>query len=436
MTAKELLLSIKENFNSEEASYDFFETYSSKKELGIISIDKRNKKFDLRGEKTPSCKAYKNLTYVDFGGEGKKRDVIYLMMENDKNLSFSGAVQLLANWLNEDTTDLVKKSRQKIETSEKVAPYTEFYVNSQMKERAKPENKEIYTELVKGLFRGCSIDEMRAGCKAFDIGLNKFETEEGTQVRLFIPEYDENKIAWGSYRYNRNYTSRKGLLRKNCKRILFGSHLLKFYNKEKPIIVSEGHSDVVVNVAKYLQCVTSGSSTAKIAPFLPLLKGRELHFYPDADQPGLKGVTHKIMEIEQFNISLPFEEKITYKVFFWGKGFIDKSIEEFESLCVPMSDIKTSAEKYSKSWWLNHFDDKSLTSTITLDVLQREQELLIQKLKKEEDFSCEIPSKIWINNWSLVSKEIVPCGFDFIDFHIKHNGSKNYQNFISKYKFK
>lgn len=436
MTAKELLLSIKDNFPSEEASYDFFEAYSAKKELGIVSIDTRNKKFDLRGEKTPSVKAYAGLTYVDFGGEGKKRDVIYLMMENTKGLTFQGAVELLASWLKEDTTDLVKKSRTKIETTEKVAPYTDFYIKTQLKERAKPENKEIYTHLVKGLFRGCSIEEMRTGCKAFDIGLNKYESEEGTQVRLFIPEYDENEVAWGSYRYNRDIPSKKGLLRANCKRVLFGSHLLKFFNKEKPIILSEGHSDVCVNVAKYLQCLTSGSSTSQLKPFLSLLKGYEIHFYPDADQPGIKGVTHKILEIEEFNKNIPEEEKIKYKIFFWGKGFIEDSIEEFSSLCIPIAEIKNSAKKYAKAWWLNHFNDENLTSNISIDVLKAEQKLMIEKYIKEEKIEITIPESIFIDNWSLVSKEFVKQGFDFIDFHIKYQEKDNYKKFIEKYKFK
>lgn len=429
------LKEIVEKFETEDDSYYFFEKFSGKKELGIVSIDKRAKKFDLRGEKTPSVKAYKHLTYVDYGGEGIKKNIIHLIRENTK-CSFPQAVNLLISWLEEDDS-VIPEAKGKIEYSnEKVAPYSDFFIKKQIKERANPENKESFTRIVKGLFRGCSIEEMRVGVKAFDIGFQSYTVNndgiEEIEERIFIPEYDENQIPWGSYRYNRDL-ARKGLLRKNCKRVLFGSHLLEFYDKKKPLIVDEGHSDVCVNVAKYLQAVTTGSSTTSIKPFLDLLKGFTLHFYPDADHPGIKGVTQKIIDIELFNQTQTEEDKIKYEVFFWGVGYIDDRIKDFKSLCVPLSEIQT-VEKSSKDWWIPYFTDETLTENISLEVLALEQQKIIDTKLKE--VKVELGEKIYIKNWKKVSKEFVKQGFDFIDFHIKYNGTENYGKFLAKYKFK
>lgn len=440
---KELLHSIKEKFETDNDSFEFFETFSSKKELGIVSIDTRNKKFDLRGENTPSVKAYPKLVYVDYGGEGKPRDVIQLILENNPEMKFPDAVKLLASWLNEDTSKFITKGKSENVSTEKALPYSQRYITSQIEERNIPENKDIFMSILKGLFRSCSIEEMRVGVKAFNIGLNKYEIEledksKIQQWRLFIPEYDEKLIPYGSYRYNREYKDNKGLLRRNCKRVLFGSHLLKYFKKSIPIVVSEGHSDVCVNIAKYMQSVTTGSSTSKITPFLPLLKGFELHFYPDSDQPGIKGVTLKILEIEEFNYSLPEEDKIKYKIFSWGKGFVEKDIQDFKNLYIPFEEIliNDTLKKYSKKWWLNHFNEETLTEFIDFSIIRKEQELIISKKIKEDKKDYIIPDSIWIDNWKPVSKDFVQQGFDFIDFHTKFQSSEKYEGFISKYKFK
>ena len=450
MNYKKVLNNILDKYPTAEDTFAFFELHSSRKELGIISIDKRTRKLDLRGENTPSVAVYPFLKYKDFGGDdGGPTDVISLILENTK-LKFPDAVLLLAKWEKEDVTELEKKvlhHREKAEEKKKVPPYKNFYLDQRIQERNEIANKAIFNELIKGLFRSCSRDEKIAGIKAFNIGLTSYEEfvsdqdeEKQLVYRLFIPEYNEEGVAFGCYKYNRAIKGKKGLLRKNAQRVLFGSHLLKFYkDKSKPIILSEGHSDVVVNVAKYLQCVTNGSSTKSIKEYLPLLKGRTLHIYPDADQAGIKGATMRTIEIEAFNKTLEKEEdKIKYKVFLWSSVFIDESIEEFGKFKVRLSSMKKTAnpKKFSKKWWIKHFTDETLSPYIDHSIMIKEQKLIFDK---QQVFQKEtlVPTKDQlIENWTILSKEPVKQGFDFVDFHEKNKNSKNYENFISKYKFK
>lgn len=436
MSPVELWKKISERFPTPADSFEFFKTFSSKKELKIVGVDLRNEKFNLRGEDTASVKAYGKLSFVDFGGDGRKRNVIELIMQNE-GCNFTQAVNIVANWLNEDTSKFQTKVHKKEDDEKKAPPYKDYYVQKQIEERNKPENILLFKELCYGLFRGCSDVEIRNGIKIFKIGFNTYKNSEDIEEsRLFIPEYDENFVPYGSYRYNRGIKSRKGLLRKNCQRVLFGSHLMKNF-KDGPIIMSEGHSDVVVNNAKNLRCLTTGSSTKSLGEFLHLLKGKELHFYPDADQPGIKGVTLKALEIEMFNKTLPEEEKIKYKMFLWG-AWKETSIEEFQSLYLPLAAVgKTDALlKYSKAWWLNHFDDISLSPIITLSIMELEQNRILADKAKELNISLDqkILDKINIKKWSLLSKDILDQGFDFIDFHLKNNKSERYDRFLSKYK--
>lgn len=439
---------IAEKYQTPEESFEVFDLLSSK--LKIKSINKNTRKFDLRGENTPSVTCYGKLTYVDFGAGDGRRNIVHLIRENNKTLSFKSAVLQLAEWLKEDV-ELLKASSiglRKQEETKKAEPYKEKYIQDQIDERNKIENKELFLNLINGLCRSCSIEEKRAAVKAFNIGLNYYDSsytyEEGgeqktkteRQYRLFIPEYDQHKVPYGSFRYNREYKDNKGLLRKNCQRVLFGSHLLPFYKKQKPLIFSEGHSDTIVNVSKYLQCVTSGSSTTPLKAFLPLLKGFLIHFFPDADQPGIKGVSEKILEIEEYNKELPEEEKIKYQVFLWGIGWKEKNIEDFQNMLIPLSEIDTLAEKYSKAWWRRHFTDETLTPNIELDIIEKEQNHIFNKKIKDLKLDIVLPDCAYVKNWKILQKDILQQGFDFIDFHLKHGGTDKYNNFIKTYKFK
>jgi hypothetical protein len=126
-----------------------------------------------------------------------------------------------------------------------------------------------------------------------------------------------------------------------------------------------------------------------------LLKGLLLHFYPDCDIAGLKGVCMKIIEIEKFNETASEQDKISYEVFWWAESFF--------------------APKTEKT-----FDKKDIT---------KEQ---ISIFKKEK---FHAPEAAKFKNWKRVKKGTVKEGYDFIDFHTETQDSTKYSMYMSKYKY-
>jgi hypothetical protein len=62
----------------------------------VVQVDARNK-FKIRDERTPSCHWYKyDNTWVDFGSDNKKHDVIDLVMMVN-NCGFIDACRILSN---------------------------------------------------------------------------------------------------------------------------------------------------------------------------------------------------------------------------------------------------------------------------------------------------------------------------------------------------
>lgn len=436
MNAIESYRKVAEAYNTPEATFDFFSMNSGRHELGIVFIDTRTKKLDIRGENTPSTVCKSNLRYHDFG-TGESGDVINLIQENT-SCSFIEAVEKVLEWegssidIKRTVAPVVKKDNTK-----KANPYTTAYLQKRLEERE--DNKERFQTLLSDLCRACSTEDKDAAIKAFNIGMVSYIQKDTNKKveRLFIPEYDEAKTAWSSYSYNREEKECKGLLRRNAKRVLFGSHLVKYFDKTKPIILSEGHSDVIVNIGKYLQCVTNGSSTKSIKEWLPFLKGRELHIYPDMDYPGIKGATCRALEIEEFNKTAKEEDKISYQVFLWSDSFIEETVDEFKNLSVPMKSLKGNKGlvKYAKSWWAELFNDSTLTSTIDRKVMAKAQMSILKKMK-EQNPDLVINCPVLVKKWKILSKEPCKKGFDFIDFHEKNKNKPNYEDYISKYKFK
>jgi hypothetical protein len=68
--------------------------------------------------------------------------------------------------------------------------------------------------------------------------------------------------------------------------------------------------------------------------------------------------------------------------------------------------------------------------------MELEQNRILADKAKELNISLDqkILDKINIKKWSLLSKDILDQGFDFIDFHLKNNQSEKYKIFLSKYK--
>lgn len=389
MDLKAALTAVYAKYDTKERTFEFFERNQSRPELGVIFVDENSKKIALHEEKTPSTVCGKYLRYTNFGREGKQRDVIHLIMENN-DLSFPDAVKMLLEWENHSLDAPIEKVKLTFEKEEKQKAYTEGYLDKMKKEAT--EYASEFNSILPGLFRSCSEEEILRGISIFNIGLNRFEGEEGMVSRLFIPEYDENGVAYGSFRYNRTLDP-KGLLRKNCQRVIFGSHLLKVFDRKKPVIFAEGHSDTAVNNAKKFQTLTTGSSTTKIGDNISLLAGLHLHFYPDADIAGLKGVSMKIIEIETFNATATENDKITYEVFWWGE---------------------TVFSSRSNSY----FNKKDFV---------KEQ----IKIFKKEKFHA--PENAKFKNWRILKKGIVKEGFDFIDFHTENSDSPKYDIWMKKY---
>lgn len=389
---KALLNEIKQKYDTDQKSWEWFSDNSDRPELGIVKIDKRMRKLDIRGENTASTTVSKFLCYCDFGGEGKRHDVIHLIQQTTE-CSFIEAIKMLCSWEEKplEGRSEVKRLESSEPVVEKKEPYTEKYVAYQ--KRVAKEDPVTFKKLLKGLCRPCSQSEIDRAVDIFDIGLNTYKPEDSneTMIRLFIPEYDDNMIPYGSFRYSRELDP-KGLLRSNARRVLFGSHLLFQFNPKKPIIFAEGHSDTVVNNAKRIQTVTSGSSTTEIGPGLELLEGKEIHFYPDCDLAGIKGVCHKIIEIEKFNETA--DEKIKYKIFWWSLTAIRK--------------------------------DNSL--------LKEDDWISVQtKIFEQEKFKAT-PASMF-ENWKILQSQPVKEGFDWIDFHTLNKDHPKYKAFTNLYTY-
>ena len=397
---KAVLSTIKSRYSSKRSSFEWFVKNAAR--LNVLNIDERSLKLDLRGEKTPSTVVGEYLTYCDFGDDGRKHDVIFLIQRIYGD-NFPEAVKRLADWENEPLDEATSFKPLVHKEIKKRPPYSNYFLKVKKEESFKDSG--TFKKLIEGLCRNCSIEEMRRAVKLFDIGLDTYINKEGkVQKRLFIPEFNQDKIAFGSFRYNREL-SPKGLIRKDSKRVLFGSHLLGKFNPAKPIVFTEGHSDCIVNNAKGIASVTSGSATTKIGKeALNLLKGKELHFYPDADEAGIKGVCSKIIEIEAFNASVSENEQIKYKVFFWAKSFIH-------------GKERTKLPKKKKGDLITYND------FIKLQII----------LFKEAKFHA--PEEAKVSNWTFFNKKIAKEGYDFIDFHGEFKDNKRYRNLVEHYSF-
>lgn len=398
---KGLVTRIKSKYSSDKSAFEWFVMNAER--LGIHNADSRRKMIDLRGEKTPSTTVTKYLNYCDFGADGRRHDILNLIQDKYQD-SFPQAVKRLAEWENEPLDSNSEFKPLVYEEKEEAKPYTQRYLKKMKDESFK--YKDIFKELMQGLCRTCSLEEMRLAIKLFEIGLNSYEDDQGNTVyRLFIPEYNYKKIPFGSFRYNRGLTP-KGLLRRNARRVLFSSHLMNLFNSDKPIIFTEGHSDCIVNNSKKMASVTSGSSTTKIGEdALLLLSGKIIHFFPDADEAGIKGVCQKIMEIEEFNARQEDQyNRIKYKVFLWGYNF-------------------TLSKKETKIPNKKQGDIVSIKDLIKFQI----------NFFKEHEFHA--PEEARVKNWKVFPKEHVKEGYDFIDFHNDYAQKEGYKVFKQKYSF-
>lgn len=415
MTKLEKYKVLKDNYQTPEESFSWWENNASRPELGVYKFDKGTRKISLRVyDDTPSAAIYDRLTYVDFGSDGTQKDPIHRIMEVT-GCNFSHALDLILSWEGVNPQAFVPIQREGFQKEELRSAFSNNYIREMVINRSKM--NEQYQLLVPGLFRSCSQKEISNAEKLFSIGFSpKSEYEE--ENRIFIPEFDSGGIAWGCYKYNRG-SGKKGLLRKNSKRVIFGSHLLKKFKND--IILSEGHTDVIVNVAKNLASVTTGSSTKKFNENIGLLAGKTLHDFPDLDIAGMLGAMNRGLEIEAFNTQFP-DKKITHIIYWWSQWFFDEKLAE---------KLKNNGVAPSELFYFikDQIPIKKDHAFFNIDILAILQETYAEKKK------IVLPDYLRIHNWKIIAKGSKKAGYDWIDFHTENSFSDKYEKFIEKFRF-
>lgn len=395
---------------SPEDSWLWWESNSNRPELLVYQVNTEIKKMSFRAyDDTPSVAIYSSLRYVDFGGDGESKDPVNRIMEVT-GLGFLKAVDLFLSWEDSiDTTERVQWNRTKDKKSE-VAPYKTSYLRKMISNRISFKN--AYLELRKELFRGCSSSEIKYAENVLHIGYEP--ANKCWADRIFLPELDHLGVAYGSYRYNRKEgrkkNGRKGLLRKNSKRIIYGEHMLPKY--KNVIMYNEGHSDTVINISKRYGTVTTGSSTKKFGKNLKKLKGKVLIDFPDLDLPGMKGAMSRSMEIEEFNLTALPEDKIRHIIFWWAEWLRSESIN---SKIVNGHVLKTDMFYSIK----DKIPSKKGFSFLNLDLLEEIQKDICMKKKWPLE-------KLSIKKWHIIFKNTSKIeGFDFADFYTEESSPES-----------
>lgn len=409
---------IKTLYATPEDSFRWWELNSGRPELGVLSIDTRTKKARFRSsDDTPSVAFYKYLSYVDFGADSESKDPVDRIVEVTGCTPLDAAKMVL-EWEGQDPADIGIRNHpafyqpKREEIKEFRRPYSPKYIDQLVANRCL--FQERYLKAAAGLFRAVSDTEREVAEKLLSIGFLPKEKEYQAD-RVFVPEFDEKGVPWGSYAYNRE-ASPKGLLRKNAKRVLFGSHLLVQY--PQTVIFTEGHTDAINLIAKKVPALTTGSSTTKIGEHIKLLAGRKVLFFPDLDIPGMKGATKKAIEIEEWNKNASPEEKIEYSIFWWADWMFSKKLFD-----------KTASNAVSKS-------ERDLLILARIAARKKEHLLVNRQMFRavQEDILSRYPEyiqhpKLDIRNWTVVFKNASRKeGYDFVD-RLQEGG------FVSKLSF-
>ena len=387
---------------SKEDTWDIWISISGRPEVGICQINEKARKFSFRVyDDTPSVSPMNNLNVYDFGN-GERYDPVKRIMDIT-GTDFINAVAMFMSWIGEDVKLDIQQFKRNKEKKSEPAPYKPSYIRRVISDRKKYQND--YDVLAKGLFRGCTEKEKKYAESVLYIGY--IPKSEDYEDRIFIPEMDNDGVPYGSFRYNRN-ADPKGLLRKYSRRVLFGSHMLPKYRET--IVYSEGHSDTVVNIAKRIACITTGSATKKFDGKLEILKGKTLYDFPDLDIAGLKGAMNRIHEIKEFNKGKSTEDKIKHIIFWWSDWI--KSKKYFEK--IQNNKIEKSDELFLIA---NKIPLKNGFAAINKDLIEIIQRDICKKNKWNfEDYS--------IKNWKIIFKnQAKNQGYDFIDFY-QDNSSK------------
>ena len=425
-----------QTYHSEQEIFEFWITHP---ELEVSNVGLRNAHkyaFSLRPENTPSVRPNpktRGFMVTDFGGESRSITPMARLME----LGFSKkeALDKLISWINgseiSTNQEHIQRSAPLVESAEKPA-YTQRAIQGYLLNASN--YKEAFNELLNGFLRASSDEEKITAQRLLMIGYCP-QGQYDPVHRLILLEQDETGKAYGHYKYSRNATP-KGILRKNARRVLLGSHLLARFGKD--IIINEGHTDFAANISKELAAISSGSSTKRFTgDYLNLLAGKTLHDFPDLDVPGILGATHRAIDIAKWNAkNAGIKAPITHKVYLWSNWFKSSKLAE-KIACNGFSASATDK-------LLKLAPVKNGEAFVGLDLLEKIQ---MQAINDERNYFQnnfpQLPQSAFIKNWQLLNKavkgEVKQEGYDFVDFHLEYSTkegfSEKYHNFLSKFKF-
>lgn len=425
-----------QTYHSEQ---EIFEFWVSHDELQVSNVGLRNAHkfaFSIRPEKTPSARPNPKVCgfmITDFGGECRSITPVDRLME--LGYTKKEALDKVLGWIS-GFTDLSTNAHIKIcrsvplVNSEEKSAYTQKAVQYFLSNATR-----FYTpfkELLDGFLRASSEEEKITAQRLLMIGYCP-QRQYDPIHRLILLEQDANGTPYGHYKYNRN-ANPKGLLRKNAKRVLLGSHLISRFGQD--IIINEGHTDFAANISKGLAAVSSGSSTKRFTEeYLDLLAGKTLHDFPDLDVPGIIGATHRAIDIAKWNAkNAGIKAPIVHKVYLWSDWYKSSNLAQ-----------KIACNGFSKSAIDNLLKTapvKNGEAYVSLKLLAQIQE---QAMNDEKRYDGEFPivPSMFLSNWTLLNKaekgKVKNEGYDFVDFHLEYSTkegfSDKYNVFLSKFKF-
>jgi len=314
----EIIKYIENYFTCKEDLIDFMKSHEEA--LGIEFPNDGIKFIRIsRQENTPSCNVFESnfIGWKDFGS-GDSGDIVHLVRLN-LELDYLESVDYVYKLLGGENIDL-SIDRPKFKPKPKIYAKNINPKFFEFKRIQRKENYDRYMHIMKGFARTLKTDnKIIKIAKFLDIGYDK------EYDRVYLPEINEKGEYVGYYAYNREAKPFKegdkpikGMIRKNQKPNLTGSHLLKLWNIDLPIILAEGHTDFVNLIGNGYRAITLGAATKTIKPFLNLLKGRTIHIWYDDDLPGIQGTRRIMDEILKFNETVSLKDRILFKPMFWS----------------------------------------------------------------------------------------------------------------------
>ena len=242
-----------------------------------------NASFHWNSERTPDSSINANGT-IHRWTDGWHGDLIDFIKEI-KGCAFKEAKELAESLTNTTLSDSNYDSWKPVVEEKKSLPISKEYLAQFAVERR--ENFEEYSTLLKSLLPSVQSSEQRkAIALKYQIGYIKKSN------RLHIPIFDTNGewITTAKYSPIRKGALPKILFSKGRAKIPFNLQDLLTFDKSKPLLVLEGHKDVLNAIANGYQAVTSGGAGDLFREQdILLFKGfKKVVIVGDNDEAGLK----------------------------------------------------------------------------------------------------------------------------------------------------